>query len=79
MKCPKCSVGKVKVTHTYGTDFGFTQRCVCEGCGAVLVTKATIIKIDPTYGEGASAIARKMREKQVGSDEAPDLPEEREI
>lgn len=65
MKCPKCSEGRLRVTHTHGTDHGFTQRCVCEKCLSVCITKATIVQVDPKHGQGAAALAESMRRKKA--------------
>lgn len=50
----------MRVTHTYGTGTGSTQRSVCEKCGAVYTLKTTIVAINPKQGEGAAAVARQM-------------------
>jgi hypothetical protein len=63
MKCTsKQCGGRLKVTHTYGTDLGFTQRRVCDRCGRVVTVKATIVADDPVHGEGAATLAQRIKE-----------------
>lgn len=62
MRCPKCDK-KLKVTHRYsaGPEAG-TQRLQCtEPTCDVVVTCTVILKnINPSYGEGAAALAKKI-------------------
>lgn len=62
MICPKCE-SKLKVTHRYkaGETAG-TQRLECTNPKCNLVATCTVImkNINPTYGEGAAALAKKI-------------------
>ncbi len=64
MKCPKCNK-RLIVTHRYaaGPKAG-TQRLQCsDGTCNTVVTCTVIIKnVDPGYGEGAAALAKKLAE-----------------
>jgi len=74
VKCPKCEAeSSLKVTHTYGSDYSFTQRAVCGSCGAVVVRHATVVAVDPPHGEGAAAIAERMKRTGPGLPPDPDL------
>lgn len=71
MKCEKCS-GELLVDHTY--DAGAkakTARLTCMMCGAVHVTITKIVSVDPVWGQGASAIAERMKK---GLPEGPAAP-----
>ena len=60
MKCPKCEK-PMKVTHTYRVPGGATQRLECDGCHIIATVEATIVALNPGYGEGAAARARRLR------------------
>lgn len=62
MNCPKCD-SRLKVTHRYGAgDKAGTQRLECSNPKCDLVATCTVImeNINPVYGEGAAALARKI-------------------
>ena len=60
MKCPKCD-RPLRVTHTYGAGGSAkVHRAVCE-CGAVAVIVSEIFDVDPTHGNGAAAVAAKIK------------------
>ncbi len=62
MKCPKCGKN-MKVTHRYsaGPRAG-TQRLQCTDTTCDVVATCTVImkNVDPGYGEGAAALAKKL-------------------
>ncbi len=60
MICPKCGKSDLRVTHTYKTPAGQVQRSVCSSCRVVLSVQSVIVAVDPRYGQGAAAIARRM-------------------
>lgn len=62
MNCPKCE-SKLKVTHSYKAgDKAGTQRLECTNpkCGIVATCTVMMENINPAYGEGASALAKKI-------------------
>lgn len=60
--CTKCKKGKMRTTHTYGCGLqGTIQRTECLHCGAVGIVRAALISIDPPRGEGADAVAKRLR------------------
>ena len=65
MNCPKCDK-KLKVTHRYtaGSNAG-TQRLQCSDstCNTVVTCTVLMENIDPRYGEGAAALAKKILTK----------------
>lgn len=63
MKCPKCK-GDVKITHTYiGGNQTKTQRAECQNlrCQSVLTLQTTVVAVNPTKGNGAAALAKRLR------------------
>jgi hypothetical protein len=68
MKCiAKGCDGQLKVTNTYsGGERGKAQRRQCEKCGLVVVTQTLILHVDPQHGQGAAAVARRMRDEREG-------------
>lgn len=65
MICPKCGKGKLLVENSYSTPSGVVQRRVCPSCETVFTTTTitTIVNENPPTGEGAYAVAKKMREE----------------
>lgn len=62
MNCPKCGK-RMKVTHRYGAGKkAGTQRlqCVDGTCNTVATCTVIMENIDPGYGEGAAALARRL-------------------
>lgn len=60
MNCPECNK-PLKVTHTYNAGGSArTHRAVCDN-GHVSVIVSEIALVDPTHGQGASALARKIK------------------
>lgn len=64
MKCPNCNSKNVYVTHSYsaGTE-GSTQRRECRDCDMIFTTATVILTMNPRRGEGASAVADRMRKE----------------
>lgn len=61
MRCPKCGA-RLHVTHTYNVEgIGRTQRLDCRKCALVAVTKTEIVEINPGFGQGAAALAKRLR------------------
>lgn len=62
MICPNCD-HKLKATHRYsaGRKAG-TQRleCVNPKCATVVTCTIIMENVNPSYGEGAAALARKI-------------------
>lgn len=74
MKCPKCKSSKIYVENTYSAgDAGYTQRRVCNNCGAVLTFVSAMVNVDPAKGEGAFSLAKKMKKasEEASSGNAP--------
>lgn len=69
MNCPRCG-DQMKVTHTYTVPGGSLKRSVCKGCDCVVTVESLIVAVDPSYGEGAAAIAKRRlsqaREPETG-------------
>ena len=65
MNCPKCDKRMV-VTHRYtaGPKAG-TQRLQCSDpiCNTIATCTVIMENIDPGYGEGAAALAKKILAK----------------
>lgn len=65
MKCPKCG-HTMKTTHVYDTgDGGSLKRLTCD-CGLVVTAQVLfkVLNVNPSYGEGASALAKKLSQPQ---------------
>lgn len=64
MKCPGCNE-RMFCTNSYRVPGGVTQRLECKtkGCRkvAAAVTQTVIVSVDPKKGEGAAALAKKLR------------------
>lgn len=63
MNCPRCG-GRTRVTHSYTIEHGKTQRRECEDCHTVVTTQTVVVCIDPKYGQGAAALARKRNQSK---------------
>jgi hypothetical protein len=62
MKCPKCQ-REMRVVNTYQAgDHATTQRLACI-CGTVGTVQAILVNVDPPHGQGARALAEKIRKK----------------
>ena len=61
MKCPSCKRGTLKVTHSYATSGGQTQRRECENCLTVATSTVLLVNIDPSRGQGAKALATRLQ------------------
>lgn len=67
MICPKCG-HVMRVTHSISAGAaGSTRRYECQSgkCRAVAITKTEIVAVDPPRGQGAYALAQKMRRVDV--------------
>lgn len=74
MNCPRCG-GILKVTHSYAIDGGRTQRRECVTCHLVVTTQTVMVYVDPGYGQGAAALARKLNgQKSSGSSSGSSAP-----
>jgi transcriptional regulator NrdR family protein len=64
VNCPaKDCDGELRVTNTYRAgERGLTQRRQCLKCGIVATTQTVVIFVDPKPGQGASAVARRMKD-----------------
>lgn len=58
MNCPSCNE-PMKVTHTYRVPGGTTHSLECA-CGLKAVSETVIVEVDPRYGNGAAARARRL-------------------
>lgn len=59
MNCPKCR-HKMRTTHVYGTsDGGSLKRHTCD-CGTVVTSQTLVVNVNPGYGEGAAALAKRV-------------------
>ncbi len=75
----RCSCGgRLLVTHSYNVPgTGGTGRARCDECGTVATVVHFVAKEDPGHGEGAAAIAAKLKEGRLKprlsetEDEAP--------
>lgn len=54
--------GTLKVTQTYRTPCGKAQRLECLGCLTVYTAAVILVNRNPDRGEGAAALARRLRE-----------------
>jgi uncharacterized Zn finger protein len=59
MECERCE-GKLKVTHSYRTPEGRTQRLECPECLLVHTAAVVLVNVDPKRGEGALALSKKL-------------------
>jgi hypothetical protein len=64
MNCPKCASRNIKVTHSYSTEGGTVQRRLCQDCLSVLTTQVVLLNIDPPRGEGASSLAKRLKDQR---------------
>ena len=67
MKCGKhgCT-GDLYVTNTYSAGpQGSVQRCECCKCGTVHTVTKFVASVNPRYGEGAAAVAARLRKKNA--------------
>lgn len=62
MNCPKCD-GEIRISHTFSGKGFKSQRAVCEKCLSVLTLVTEVAAIDPGYGQGAEAVAKKLNKK----------------
>lgn len=64
MKCPKCD-HRMRCTNGYRVPGGSALRYECGQCQTVVtahaIQKIKIVAIDPEYGEGAAALAKRLR------------------
>lgn len=62
MKCPqpKCE-GNLTVTNTYMIGVNRTQRASCPECKTVVTLHTEVTAINPIRGEGAAALAQRIR------------------
>lgn len=61
MRCLKCGHDMI-VTHSYDAGpGGQTQRLECSGCSCIATARTLIMATDPEYGQGAAAVARRMK------------------
>ena len=75
--CCKYCQNRLKTTHTYRTPGGKVQNRVCDtdegGCGATYTATIIVSLSENTKrGEGAYAVAKKLRSHNKGSNNAPD-------
>ena len=61
MNCPSCKHGVLKVTHSYATSGGQTQRRECENCLTVATSTVMLVNVDPVRGQGAKALAKRLQ------------------
>lgn len=62
MKCPKCKLQDLRISHTYNAgESARTHRAVCDDCGAVAVIVSEIYLVDPSHGNGAAALAHNWK------------------
>ena len=65
MRCPECNK-TMKVTHVYEAGpKAFTRRLECPDgkCGTVATCTVVMENVNPGYGQGAAALAKKLRKK----------------
>lgn len=65
--CPNCK-SPMRVTNTYRAgETGSTQRlkCTSRRCGTVAVTVTVLQEVNPAYGKGAAALARKLAKEKA--------------
>lgn len=65
MNCPNCN-SRMTVTHSYSAGpKAYTKRLECsdEKCGTVATATLIMESVNPGYGEGAAALAKKLRDK----------------
>ncbi len=60
MMCPVCG-DKLRVTNSYSTRAGKTQRLECESCLTVATSVIVLANINPLRGQGARALARRLK------------------
>lgn len=59
MICPRCG-SRMVVTNTYACgEAGSFQSIKCTGCKARGVSQTVLVTLDPAWGDGAAARARK--------------------
>ena len=67
MRCESCG-GRLLVTHTYvASNLCKTSRLTCEGCH-LIYTKIAHVERCNGRGEGAYAVAQKLRRKTDGQE-----------
>ena len=64
MICPQCKV-KAVVEQTFAESAGTARRGTCPQCRRVLTEVAFVTSVNPNRGQGAAAMARKIREGRV--------------
>lgn len=63
MKCPKCQSEDFKITNTHLVGAcEKSQRAECSHCGTIAALKTELVAINPPRGQGAAAIANRMRQ-----------------
>lgn len=72
MICPKCG-NQMEITHTFTAgEHAKTQRLECKKCNMVGTAQTILVNVNPDRGEGAKALADKLRKQgykvQVPSD-----------
>lgn len=60
------------VTHSYSIEQGRTHRRECESCHLVVTTQTVVVFVDPKYGEGAAALAKRLNGQSGSSASAED-------
>lgn len=60
MECEICG-GRVMVLHTYRAGKSKLQDAACEACHVRKTLLTAEVASDPKYGEGAFAVAKKLR------------------
>lgn len=61
MDCPVCKKNKLRVVNSYSTGSGKTQRLECDHCLIVATSIVVLVNVNPGRGEGASALAKRVR------------------
>lgn len=71
MKCPNCNQ-EMHTTHAYAAGDISVSRLACEGCNTVVTAQTMVqaINVNPGRGQGAYALAKKLRENAAGSSTA---------
>lgn len=66
MNCENCGSKNTKVTHTFVVEGASarTQRMYCHNCGVDYAVVCFVVAKEPQHGEGAAALARKLRGKK---------------
>lgn len=60
MKCPKCGSESLRVVRTYHAgDHGLVQERRCSACRCRMVHEVVLVVIDPPFGQGADALAKR--------------------